>query len=180
MSIIGTGLGELRYIDTTTIIRDTPAITIAKVESIYNTTTFLKKCIIKYNLIKKFNINFYIILKYMPSFNQTDFADPDIFERLRALSVVRTGHHIQTSIYELNLKQRRLANEWLNMYINKFLNCDNWMETLLSDFQTICDEELFDPKLSAKKDYTNTFVRQSCIEPKLIDKETDIRDTEYC
>ena len=116
----------------------------------------------------------------MPSFNQTDFADPDIFERLRALSVVRTGHHIQTSFYELNLKQRRLTNEWLNMYINKFLNCDNWMETLLSDFQTICDEELFDPELSAKKDYTNIFVRRSCIEPKLIDKETDIRDTEYC
>jgi hypothetical protein len=110
----------------------------------------------------------------MPSFNQTDFADPNIFERLRALSVVRTGHRIQTSFHDLNLKQRRLANEWLNMYINEFLTCDNWFDILLGDFQTICDEELFDPELSAKKDYTNIYVRQSCSEPKLIEKESDI------
>lgn len=115
----------------------------------------------------------------MTPFNQTDFADPAIFERLRALSVVRTGHHIQTSFHDLSIKQKRVTNEWLNMYIKEFLSCDNWFDTLLSDFQNLCEEELFDPKLSAKKDYTNIFVRRSCTEPFLIDKETDIADTEY-
>lgn len=112
-------------------------------------------------------------------FTKEDFSDPDIFERLRALSMVRTGNKLQTHFDNLTFKQRRIANEWLNTYIYQSLNCDNWMEILLSDFQILCEEELFDPKLSTKKDYTNTFIRQSSIEPVLIDKDVDIRDTEY-
>jgi len=112
-------------------------------------------------------------------FNPTDFATPEIFERLRALSIVKTGHKLQTSFHDLSLKQQRITNEWLNIYIHSHLNCENWLEVLLADFQDLCQEELFDPSLNSKKDYTNIYVRQSCIEPKLIDKETDIRDTEY-
>ncbi len=113
------------------------------------------------------------------AFCKTDFEDPDIFERLRALSMVRTGNKLQTRFDNLTLKQRRIANEWLNTYIYQKLDCDNWKEILLSDFQILCEEELFDHNLSEKKDYTNVFVRQSSLEPVLIDKETNIEDTEY-
>lgn len=112
-------------------------------------------------------------------FTKEDFSDPDIFERLRALAMVRTGNKLQTRFDSLTIKQRRHANEWMNTYIFQKLDCDNWMEVLLSDFQNLCEEELFDPNLGAKKDYTNVFVRQSSIEPVLLDKDVDIRDTEY-
>ena len=112
-------------------------------------------------------------------FTKDDFSDPDIFERLRALSMVRTGNKLQTRFDDLTFKKKRIANEWLNTYIYQKLDCDNWMEVLLSDFQILCDEELFDPKLNAKQDYTNVYVKQSCIEPVLIGKDVDIRDTEY-
>jgi len=112
-------------------------------------------------------------------FTKENFNDPDIFERLRALSMVRTGNKLQTRFDNLTLKKQRFANEWLNTYIFQKLDCDNWKDILLSDFQILCNEELFDPSLSEKKDYTNVFVRQSSLEPVLIDKETDIRDTEY-
>lgn len=119
------------------------------------------------------------MLKYRMSFCKTDFEDPNIFERLRALSMVRTGNKLQSKFGDLTLKQRRAANEWLNTYIFKNLNCDNWKDVLLSDFQILCEEELFDPNLNAKNDYTNIFVRQSSLEPVLLDKETNIEDTEY-
>jgi hypothetical protein len=112
-------------------------------------------------------------------FTKEDFSDPDVFERLRALSMVRTGNKLQTRFENLTIKQQRFANEWLNTYIFQKLDCDNWMDILLSDFQNLCEEELFDPNLSAKNDYTNVFVRQASSEPVLLDKETDIRDTEY-
>ena len=112
-------------------------------------------------------------------FTKEDFRDPDVFERLRALSMVRTGNKIHTKFDDLIMKQRRIANEWLNTYIFQKLDCDNWMDILLSDFQTLCEEELFDPNFNAKKDYTNIFIRQSSSVPVLLDKDVDIRDTEY-
>lgn len=112
-------------------------------------------------------------------FGKTDFENPDIFERLRALAMVNTGHKLQGKFSDLSVKQRRDTNDWLNTYIYQKLNCDNWMDTLLSDFNDMCNEKLFDPDLSSKKDYSNVFVRQSSSEPVLLDKETDIRDTEY-
>lgn len=112
-------------------------------------------------------------------FTKEDFSDPDIYERLRALTMVRTGSKLQMRINDLPMKQRRIANEWLNTYIHQRLNCENWKDTLLSDFQIMCEEEIFDPALSAKKDYTNIFVRQSSDVPVLLDKDVDIRDTEY-
>jgi hypothetical protein len=112
-------------------------------------------------------------------FTKEDFSNPDIFERLRALSMVRTGNRLQARFEDLTLKKQRFANEWLNTYIFQKLDCDNWLDILLKDFQILCEEELFDPNLGAKHDYTNVFVRQSSIEPVLLDKETDIRDTEY-
>jgi len=112
-------------------------------------------------------------------FTKENFSDPNIFERLRALSMVKTGNKIQTRFEHLTMKKQRVANEWLNTYIFQKLDCDNWLDILLSDFQILCEEELFDPNLSATKDYTNVFIRQSSLEPVLLDKETDIRDTEY-
>lgn len=112
-------------------------------------------------------------------FTKDDFNDPNIFERLRALSMVRTGNKLQTRFDDLTIKKKRMANEWLNTYIFQKLDCDNWLDILLSDFQILCEEEIFDHNLSAKNDYTNVFVRQSSSEPVLLDKETDIRETEY-
>ena len=112
-------------------------------------------------------------------FSKTDFEDQDIFERLRALTMVKCGHHIQTTMAQLSIKQRRIANDWLNTYIYQKLGCDNWLDCLLTDFQIICNEELFDPDLSYKKDYTNLFIRDSNTFPVLIDKDTDISQTEY-
>jgi hypothetical protein len=112
-------------------------------------------------------------------FTKEDFSDPDVFERLRALSMVRTGNKIQTKFDNLTVKKQRVANEWLNTYIFQKLDCDNWKEVLLNDFQILCDEEIFDSNFDAKHDYTNLIIRQSSLEPVLLDKETDIRDTEY-
>ncbi len=112
-------------------------------------------------------------------FGKSDFEDPDIFERLRALTMVRNGYRLQTKFGQLSVRQRRDANEWLNMYIYKNLNCENWFDILLNDFNEMCNEKIFNPDLNEKKDYSNIFIRQSNLEPVLIDKETDIRDTEY-
>lgn len=113
------------------------------------------------------------------SFCKSDFEDPEIFERLRALSICKTGNKIQTNFHNLTMKKKREANEWLNSYIFNKLNCDNWREILLNDFQILCHEELFDPDLNSKNDYTTIFVKQSNLEPVLIDKEINIEDTEY-
>jgi hypothetical protein len=112
-------------------------------------------------------------------FCKSDFTDPDVFERLRALSIVHCGHKIQTSFHDLTMKQQRFVNTYLNEYIQKKLDCDNWLEVLLGDFQILCNEELFDPSLNAKNDYTNTYVRASNITPVLLEKEVDIADTEF-
>ena len=90
-------------------------------------------------------------------FSKTDFEDKDVSERLRALTMVKCGHHIQTNMLQLSLKQKRIANDWLNTYIYQKLQCDHWLQVLIADFQIICNEELFDPELSSKKDYTNLF-----------------------
>lgn len=112
-------------------------------------------------------------------FSKTDYEDPDVFERLRALTMVKCGHNIQKTMLEMNAKQKRIANEWLNTYIYEKLNCDNWLEVLIADFNIICNEELFDPELSYKKDYTNVYVRNSNAFPILLEKEVDISETEY-
>ena len=112
-------------------------------------------------------------------FCKTDYETPEIFERLRALAMVKCGHHIQTSMSQLSLKQKRIVNDWLNAYIFTQLNCENWLDCLIADFQIICNEELFDPELSSKKDYINLFVRDTNTFPVLIDKDTDISETEY-
>ena len=113
------------------------------------------------------------------AFSKTDYNNSDIFERLRALTMVRCGHHIQTSMSSLSLKQQRIANDWLNTYIYQKLNCDNWLDCLISDFQIMCNEEIFDPALSCKKDYSNLYVRDSNTFPILLDKDIDIAETEY-
>jgi uncharacterized protein VirK/YbjX len=112
-------------------------------------------------------------------FSKTDFEDKDVSERLRALTMVKCGHHIQTSMLQLSLKQKRIANDWLNTYIYQKLQCDHWLQVLIADFQIICNEELFDPELSSKKDYTNLFVRDTNTFPVLLEKDTDISTTEY-
>jgi len=112
-------------------------------------------------------------------FSKEDFNDPDIYERLRALTMVRTGNKLQLRFDSLPMKQKRIANEWLNTYIHQRLDCDNWKDVLLSDFQIMCEEEIFDPALNAKNDYTNLYVKQSSTVPVLLDKDVDISETEY-
>ena len=112
-------------------------------------------------------------------FCKTDFENPEVFERLRALAMVKNGHHIQTTMSQLAIKQKRIVNYWLNCYISTNLNCDNWLTILIDDFQIICNEELFDPELSYKKDYSNIYVRDTNTFPILIDKDTDISETEF-
>ena len=86
--------------------------------------------------------------------NQTDFNDPDIFERLRAISVVKINKNIMTKFSSLSLKEKRLANEQLNNYIKQYLGEDSWKETLIHDFNTICSEELWEnPKFDFSKLY---------------------------
>jgi hypothetical protein len=113
------------------------------------------------------------------NFSKTDYENPEVFERLRALTMVKCGHHIQTTMTQLSLKQKRIVNDWLNAYISSNLQCLNWLDVLIDDFQIICNEELFDPGLSYKKDYTNLYIRESNTFPILIDKDTDISETEY-
>jgi hypothetical protein len=43
----------------------------------------------------------------------------------------------------------------------------------------MCNEEIFDPALSCKKDYSNLYVRDSNTFPILLDKDIDIAETEY-
>ena len=64
-------------------------------------------------------------------FSKTDYETPEVFERLRALTMVKCGHHIQTSMKQLSLKQIRIANDWLNTYIYQKLNCENWFDVLI-------------------------------------------------
>ena len=113
------------------------------------------------------------------SFTKEDYETPEIFERLRALTMVKCGYNIQTSMLQLSLKQKRIVNDWLNTYIYQNLNCENWLEILIADFQIICNEELFDPELSSKKDYTNIYVRDTNTFPILLEKDVDISETEF-
>ena len=87
-------------------------------------------------------------------FTKVDFNDPDIFERLRAISVVKINKNIMTKFSSLSLKEKRLANEDLNNYIKQYLGKENWKQTLINDFNSICREELFDnPKFDFSKVY---------------------------
>ena len=72
-----------------------------------------------------------------------------------------------------------MANDWLNAYISDKLNCDNWLQVLCDDFQILCEEEIFDHNLSSKHDYTNIRIKQSSLEPVLLEKDVNIADTEY-
>jgi len=105
-------------------------------------------------------------------FCKTDFENPKVIEKLRAVTMVKSGHHIQTTMSILSLKQKRIVNDWLNAYIVSNLQCENWEAILFNDFQQVCNEELFDPALSPKKDYTNIYIRDTNMVPFLMEKST--------
>ncbi len=87
-------------------------------------------------------------------FTNEDFLDPDVFERLRAISVVRINKNIMTKFSTLSIKEKRLANEQLNNYIKEKLNGTDWKETLIAEFNAICREELWEnPKFDFSKVY---------------------------
>ena len=98
-------------------------------------------------------------------FNPSDYADPDIYERLRALSMVKINNNILTKFSSLSLKEQRLANLELNKYIRESLaNRENWKDTLINDFNMVADEEVFE---NPKFDYAKVYVppsNQICIE----------------
>ncbi len=91
-------------------------------------------------------------------FTQTDFNDPDIFERLRAISVVKINKNIMTNFRTLSLKEKRLANLELNNYIKESLGTESWRDTLIFDFNAICREEIFE---NPKFDYAKVYVPPS-------------------
>ena len=71
-------------------------------------------------------------------FSTSDYADPDIYERLRALSMVKINNNILTKFSSLSLKEQRLANLELNKYIRESLaNRENWKDTLINDFNMV-------------------------------------------
>ncbi len=87
-------------------------------------------------------------------FTQDDFKDPDIIERLRAISMVRINKNIMTAFASLSLKEKRLANIEVNKYIKESLGGADWKETLLAEFAEICREELWEtPKFDFSKVY---------------------------
>jgi hypothetical protein len=104
-------------------------------------------------------------------FCKTDFENPKVIEKLRAVTMVKSGHNIQTTMSLLSLKQKRIVNIWLNTYIATNLQCENWEAVLFNDFQQVCNEELFDPALSPKKDYTNIYIRDTNMVPFLMEKD---------
>ena len=91
-------------------------------------------------------------------FTQADFLDPDIFERLRAIFVVKTNKNIMSKFSSLSLKEKRLANLELNNYIKENLTTETWKDTLIADFNAICREEIFE---NPKFDYAKLYVPPS-------------------
>jgi hypothetical protein len=110
-------------------------------------------------------------------FNKSDFENPVTFEMLRAVATVGAGNHIMQPYASLTAKQKRLTNEFLNNYIKTALSGADWEQRLQEDFNRLCNEEIFDDTLGEKKDYTVFPVKQSSIDPVLI--EGDITETEY-
>ena len=71
-------------------------------------------------------------------------TDSDIYERLRALSMVKINNNILTKFSSVSLKEQRLANVELNKYIRESLgNREDWKDTLINDFKVIANEEVF-------------------------------------
>jgi len=91
-------------------------------------------------------------------FSPQDYADPDIIERLRALTMVKLNKNILTKFSSLSAKEQRLANLELNKYIKESLGETNWKDTLINDFNLVANEEVFQ---NPKFDYSKVYVRPS-------------------
>ena len=91
-------------------------------------------------------------------FSPSDYADPDIYERLRALSMVKINKNILTKFSSLSLKEQRLANLELNKYIRESLGGTDWKDTLINDFNMVANEEVFQ---NPKFDYAKVYVPPS-------------------
>ena len=91
-------------------------------------------------------------------FSPSDYSDPDIYERLRALTMVKLNKNILTKFSSLTVKEQRLANEQLNNYIKESLGKDDWKDRLINDFNLVANEEVFQ---NPKFDYSKVFVTPS-------------------
>ncbi len=91
-------------------------------------------------------------------FSPSDYAEPDILERLRALTMVKLNKNILTKFSSLSVKEQRLANLELNKYIKDSLGKEDWKETLINDFNLVANEEVFQ---NPKFDYSKVYVRPS-------------------
>lgn len=91
-------------------------------------------------------------------FTPADYAEPDIIERLRALTMVKLNKNILTKFSSLSVKEQRLANLELNKYIRESLGEINWKDTLINDFNLVANEEVFQ---NPKFDYSKVYVRPS-------------------
>ena len=91
-------------------------------------------------------------------FSPADYKDPDIYERLRALTMVKLNKNILTKFSSLTVKEQRLANEQLNNYIRECLGKDDWKDRLINDFNLVANEEVFQ---NPKFDYSKVYVRPS-------------------
>ena len=105
---------------------------------------------------------------YMSLFTKEDFTNPITWEMLRAIATVKCGHSIMTPFNSFAIKQKRVVNEYLNNYIKNSLAGEDWELVLQSDFNDLCQEEIFDDSFGEKRDYTNIFVKNHNPEPVLI------------
>lgn len=91
-------------------------------------------------------------------FTQDDFKRYS--QQLQVIIMSRRDLDPMTNFKSLEPKQQRLFNETLNAYI-RALPTDTFGETIINDFNLVCNEEIF-PFLNNK--YKNMVVRPSSVE----------------
>jgi len=91
-----------------------------------------------------------------------DFLSKNIKDKLSVITLSKMGKYPLTDFETLTIKEKRVANEIVNDYINKLPTLkEDWHAKLTYDFNVICNEEIFsNPKI----DFTQAIVKQKPIE----------------
>jgi len=82
-------------------------------------------------------------------FSPDDIASQENTKMLTLVVMTKIGKPPLTNFHKLLIKDKKIFNTTLNEYIKSFPD-ENWKETLTSDFNNACCDEIFNENFSPK------------------------------
>jgi len=78
----------------------------------------------------------------MPLFSKEDFLIPEVGQRLSVITMSKLEKNVLIPFNKLITKEKKKFNQIMNEYIATL--GEDWEETLIKDFNEVCNLELFD------------------------------------